>query len=923
MRRLLFTLIHFFVSRYPLTVALLSIAAAAILGVYGARNVELMTDQDRLLSEDLEYHKRYMDFIRRFGDLEFLYIMIEGPDRPTMVEYAKALEARLRQSPDIQEVIYRFDASWVRDRALLYASDEDLERFAAELAPHREDIRQLFEAGALDDILREIILELSPSRTPEEGETASLEDLESVVLALEGEYEGPFEPLYEIERELDEQLPDETEYLWSERGGALLMLVMPYKDYATLSVIEKPLKRIRADIRLTMSEFDGLVQAGMTGRPALQADEMATTNDDMKRASVMALLGVGALFMFFFRELTRPALAMMALMMAMGWTYGVVAFYPGHLNLLSTVFALVLIGLGVDFGIHFLHRYQEELEKTGDPSEAVLESLNRAGKGILTGAITSSTAFLLALFTNFQGLAELGFIAGIGILFCLFAMLVTLPAMLITLDRYFRGSGHIPTPVHILGLRHASRHPRLLVAAIVIATIAFYPYATHVRFDDNLLNLQADGLESVIYEHKLLEESEYSTWFCAFLEPNMDSVRERVRQLEANSTVAKVDSLADVLPDISERKLETIRELRALLAPAETPAATLAYRPSRVVYRDLWRIVDERIGQIERLGDLQGFSGMEGLSPEAMGRLTPEQIQAMQEQAQAPDEMTSPLDQDETMALLRRLRSALSGPERDVETRLIAANDVLLDRPRAVLRQAAMWTSAQPPTVDDLPEEYRILYVGDDGSLLVMAFPKEDIWEYEAMERFVAEMRAIHPEVTGTPIQVYESSLLMREAFRFIGLLSIAVVSVLVLLDFLRVSALFFVVGPLLLGVLWLMQLMGFFDLHLNLANFFAIPILIGIGVDNAVHFYHRFLETRDVERTMYTTGTTLTLTTLTTMAGFGSLVFASHKGLASMGALMALGIMTCWFACVIFLSATLKSLYQRRESRKYDVNGL
>jgi len=180
------------------------------------------------------------------------------------------------------------------------------------------------------------------------------------------------------------------------------------------------------------------------------------------------------------------------------------------------------------------------------------------------------------------------------------------------------------------------------------------------------------------------------------------------------------------------------------------------------------------------------------------------------------------------------------------------------------------------------------------------------------MRRFVSEMRDIDPAVTGTPIQVYESSLLMRRAFSQIALFSFVAVAILVFLDFLSLSALLFILCPLGLGVLWLAELMGGFGIHLNLANFFAIPILIGIGVDDAVHFFHRYKEDHDVERAIYTTGTTLTLTTLTTCIGFGSLIFASHKGLQSLGLLMALGTVTYWFSCVIFLPALIKIINRK-----------
>lgn len=935
MRNALFHLLHSIIARYPVAVVLLSIAAAAALGGYGGARMELITDQDKLISPELDYHRRYMDFLDRFGDLEFLYILIEGPDKQDMTDFADALAHRLRQSEDVSSVVYNFPTAWMRDYVLHYAPVDDIKQLDAELAANRDDIDALYTYENIDLVLDQINGAVSERAVAAATQTAAADELETIIQALNGTFNDSFEPFQELETQLDEALPDGPQYLWSDTGNSLLVLVMPSKDFSTLSVIEKPLRRIRADIQLTELDFKGRVSAGLTGRPALQADEMATTNKDMLNASIFALIGVALLFIFFFREITRPALTMLTLLMAMGWTYGFVALTLGHLNLLSTVFALVLIGLGVDFGIHFLHRYQEELGASGDPKEAALFSMKHAGAGIVTGALTSSIAFLLALFTDFLGLAELGYVAGAGILFCLFGMLVTLPALLIAVDTRVR-SGYIPSPVHLLGLRHGARHPRSLVAVLVVLSIYLAPKAMHVRFDDNLLELQADNLESVEYEHKLMEESDYSTWYCAFQEPDMQAVRETVAMLEADPTVAGMESLIDVLPKTPQQTQPLLDSIQSNLARAAS-YNPVAYNPNIYVARRLRNSISALLLNVERMkqqaeqaaqGAASDMPG-EGLSPDQLAMMTPEQLEqfnAMQSAAQSGRAVEPPsfeLSESEQarIAQLRRLADALSGSDEALKTKLARANALLFANARASLKRVAQWAAVPAPEPQTLPKEFQMLYVGNDGSLLVMAYPKENIWVTEHMKAFVDAMRSIDPMVTGTPIQVYESSILMRDAFTQIGLLSVAAVALMVFLDFLSITALFFVMGPLLLGVFWMMCIMGQFDLHLNLANFFAIPILIGIGVDNAVHFYHRFEETGDVESTMYTTGTTLTLTALTTCIGFGSLIFASHKGLASFGALMALGTAACWFSCVIVLPAMLKLFGMSRDHHRYSID--
>lgn len=893
-RDFLFHTIHKLVTKYPFWVIGFSIIAAAVLGIYGSIYMEMITDQDKLLSEDLDYHQRYEDFKRRFGDLEFLYVVIEGGNEAQKIEFADRLATELEYSPDIERVVYQFNRSWIKPFSFYYAPQHEMDRLQREIANHLDNLNELKDTPTVDHILYSIGQSISQQQSGETVNSAT-GDLDVFLQAMQGKHESGLNEMQRFQHDIDAEFEHATDYQWLSDKKYLLMLIMPRKDFATLSVIEKPIRHIRTSIDMLEDEMPD-IKAGLTGRPALQADEMSTTNNDMARSSIIAFIGVFVLFALFFREFIRPLLTIMALLIALGWTYGFVALTLGHLNLLSLVFALVLIGLGVDFGIHLLHRYQEELEKSKVSSTAVLGALFGVGGGILTGALTSSVAFLLALLTDFLGLAELGYVAGSGIVFCLITMLITLPAFLYTYDRHFRKTAHVAEPVHITGLRHISGRPKTVVFIIFIITACMLPQAMHVKFDDNLLKLQAEGLESVEYEHILLDNTDESTWFCAYLRDSVDEIRSVSAELMTKPSVASVSSIADVLPNDAEARQQQLSHIHRMIEPVIEPE--YPYSPNPTIYGDLKRQLDGLFYMLEQRETMM----QEMQNP----NLPPEQLQQMQ---QMQEEMQNQPEMDEAqLEQLKELKDSLSGSKQEVEQRLQTANRLLLDNPRESLRSIAQYTASNPPGLDDVSEDVRSLYIGEDGSLLLMAFPKYNIWETQYMSEFIGDVRAVAPDVTGTPIQVYESSFLMRDAFTTVGLYSILAVAVFVFIDFVSVKALFFVMLPLIMGVLWLVEIMGFFGVHLNLANFFAIPILIGIGVDNAVHLFHRYEETDDVEKALSTTGTTLTLTTLTTMTGFGSLIFASHKGLASLGMLMAMGSFTCWFACVIFMPVLIQS---------------
>lgn len=193
------------------------------------------------------------------------------------------------------------------------------------------------------------------------------------------------------------------------------------------------------------------------------------------------------------------------------------------------------------------------------------------------------------------------------------------------------------------------------------------------------------------------------------------------------------------------------------------------------------------------------------------------------------------------------------------------------------------------------------------GRFLVSLHPREDVWDIEAMDRYITAMRRVDPEVTGAPITHFESIADMKRGFGRASLLALVVVFALVLIDFRRLGPALLAMVPLTVGFLWLLAAMGLSGIHFNLANFFAVPILIGIGVDNGVHLVHRILEGGSDRHAFGSTHRGVCLTSATSFIGFGGLCLASHRGLQSLGEVMALGCVTCLLATLFVLVPLLR----------------
>ena len=290
---------------------------------------------------------------------------------------------------------------------------------------------------------------------------------------------------------------------------------------------------------------------------------MLTTQADVATASKIALTGVALLFIIAYRGVVKPLLAVFCLLLALCWTIGFTTMTIGHLNILSIVFTTILIGLGIDFGIHILERYKEERQNGHEILEALQKTVQGTGRGNFSGAITTAMAFGAMVLTDFIGIVELGWIAGWGILFCMVAMLLVLPA-LVTLEEKWRKP-------HYALIRSAATKQRqwidklfdhyyLIIGLCTLLVLIASVSLKDLRFDYNLLNLQAKGTEAVQYEMKILESAGRSAWSAAMLADSLEEVRKKELQLKALPTVARFESISVVIPEHQEEKLRAIRE---------------------------------------------------------------------------------------------------------------------------------------------------------------------------------------------------------------------------------------------------------------------------------------------------------------------------------------------------------------------------
>jgi hypothetical protein len=822
---------------------------------------------------------------REFSDRDGIVVVVDASDLPRAKEFVSDLATRLQGAEEhIAEMFYRVDGAPFEAHALQYLSADELNTLRRKLADHAALIREFATAPGLNTLFAGINREMGQALVGhfftgflEEEKGAVPVDLNLLNTLLRqmndavtggrafaspwGEWlgagKGPVSEGY--------LLTDDKRYL-------ILLATIRASGDRTLAPKQAAIERIRTIIAELHRSHPG-VEVGVTGGDALASDEIVTAKRDATWATILSLCGVILLFLVCWRSLRVPLVALLSLAVGISWTFGFITLTVGSLNILTAMFVPILIGLGIDYNVHLLERYGEERAAGWSPAKALEHTFWRAGVTTVTGAITTVVAFYSLLLTDFKGLVELGLTTGSGLLLCLVAAFTVLPALLI-----LRGQARVASPsAMFLGvLERWSHHPRaIMVGAGLLAVASLFALGT-IRLEFNLLELQAEGTESVDWELRLLAEGGTSTWYGVVLARSPEDVRATAARLESLPSVRRVQSIFSFLPEAPESKVSLIRALGSVLAELPTTFSTQL----RPVDLDGLQATFERMQF--KLGDRERFASASDAEIEEARQL----LAALRAQLRSDDPA--------------ELRESLAGYQ--------AALFADFEKKITLLRRNL--TSA-PMTVADLPRELTDRFIGQGGTYLLKVFPQGNIWAREAVQAFVREIRSVDPDAIGDPVTAWEYGRSMEKGYLLGGLYAAIAMVVVILWSFGSVTHLLLALVPLVVGAAWTLGLMRLFGVSFNLANLIILPLIVGYGIMNGLHIVKRWKQERGKGAIIAnSTGRAVFLSATTTMVGFGSLMVASHRGIFSLGFLLAVGVGSVLLASLTVLPAVLWAVY-------------
>jgi hopanoid biosynthesis associated RND transporter like protein HpnN len=872
-----------FVVRHARAVAALAALLSLLFGAYAALHLRVNSDNLRLIAEDLPFMQRHREFARSFPILSnVLIVVIDGENPEVARDAADALARALVARPErFREAFLPGGGAFFERYGLLYRSVEDLENFSDQLVQAQPLIAELERGGSLGELVALVRagLERVGEAGPDPDDWASVLDrIGSATVQVYDEY-----PL---------------SISWEDlllQGSALevstrrVIVVEPILDFDSLLAGGRAIAEIREAARQLGLVPERGVTVRITGNPALNYEEMLGMAWDVGWTGLLSFAGVAVLVWFAFRSKRLVAAALITLVTGLVWTAAFAAAAIGHVNILSICFAVLFIGLGVDFAIHLGMNYLEARRRDVEHAAALRAAVAECGTSLVLCAFTTSIGFYAFVPTDYLGIAELGLIAGTGMAVILVQTLTLLPALM--------SLGLQPSAVerHQVLRRHAlpgavwlHAHPAGVLVAFGVLAVGALALVPRLRFDPNVVRMRNPDTESVQAFNELLADRDAaSPWTIDWIAPDLDAAVAKAREVRELPAVDRALTLADFVPADQPEKLEILADLRLLLEPMQ-PAAKTALPES----------VESQVAALRELhGFLDRYPPGEGRSP---------LLRSVQLLEQRLDEF------------LERVEG-----ERDPAGALARLEQVLLGNlPQQIARLRAALDPGEVALADLPPQIVRRMRA-EDGRARLQIFARENLEEPGSLYRFVDTASERVPYGTGMAVDLVQFARTTADALRqalFVALLAILAI---VWLLWRNLADTALVVIPLLLGSLLTAGAMAALGLSFNFANVLVIPLLLGVGVDTGIHLMHRsktaatgqdLLETVTARAAFYSAATT--------MASFGNLALSAHRGIRSLGILLVVAMLFTLLANLVFLPALLTLRERRALARQAAAGG-
>jgi hopanoid biosynthesis associated RND transporter like protein HpnN len=886
------------VQRHYRPIIVVAVLLSAVSVYYTMNDLSVHFSTKDLISSNLKLIKRTDKMDKAFGGHDGLAVVVQNVKKSRSIAFANALASELRQYPEnFTQLFYRLNPDVFKPWALNFLGKKDLQNLEKNIAGQEKllaglarDPRLVTFYGLINRQITEATLANLFTGFLEVKQKAALPNvtllnatLKQLARSLEHHqpYVSPFKAYFPAGiTNLSQQ-----GYFFTAKEKFLLFMVTQKTGGFSTSI--RNLALLRQIVKRLQARFPGL-QAGVTGPDALNVDQMQGSMKDIALATWISLVGQLALLFLFLRSLRRPLVEVFSLIIGLCWVFGMVTLVVGHLNLLSVVFVPLMLGLAIDYGIHWFCRLEEE-ERVNQgicTPEALSCSYRQTLPGIGCAGLAAMFSFLPLAFVHFRGLSELGIILTLGIVIMVLATLVMAPCLVLATQRCVSINKPHKCPGEpraFLKLTWARPGLIVLLGAVVIGLGIFSLY--HVRFDLNPLHLQNPRSQSVVWEMKLLRESRYATTFGSLSAPSIGELKTKSAALEKLPTVAHVESVLSFLPGHVEAKRPLIKAMDPVLTRINFPATISAFSSPKDLAGILGRI---NFKMAEAAKHLEKEKAATAAQIEETHRLINKVIPL--------------LDPKKNPQAVSRLRT--------FERRFFADLHDKWEMLRGYEKSAL---TSPPMTPADLPHAVRERYIYH-GTYLIQAFPEHDIWNFGPLKRFVDSLWKVDPNAVGDPVLLYVFTLGFRNSVLWATGIAVAIIAVMLALFYRSIKMAMLALIPLWVGASLTLFLMLLTNLPFNQANVLFLPLILGEGIEFGIIILTRWQmekQARDITLPA-STAKGVALAALTTTVGFGSLMVSGDRGTFSLGLLATIGSLSVLLSSLSILPAFLNLMGRR-----------
>lgn len=855
-----------------------------------SENLKLEMQFKNLMPQDHKMVQEFNNIVDNFSTATMIIVAAKG-DENELKMFADELAPKLRAMKKyVQRVDYRIEKDFYLKHGLMLQKEKDLKNSIdiytdLSLLPFVKHLNDNFEKTYVYDD------ESISTKEKENNAVKFLDGIKSFLFSLENYTVNGNKLSKEAARKTVDEFLIGDEYMISQDKNMILMFARPT---FSLNEVDK--------VILAENEIDSLIFsvaekypsifAGTTGTMALSRDETMAASEDMYITSILAFAIIIALFIISFRMWVAPVLAGIVLIIGIMWSMGFTAITLGSLNIMTSMFAVILMGLGIDFSIHIITVYTESRAEGKSINEAIKNTLNKSGKGIITGGITTAMAFLTLIVSETDGMKEFGIVAGTGVLFCLLVTILVLPSLLAIRDKIlmkirkekFRAKS---TEFVYLGriTEKIGNRPILYLVVMGVITIGFLIAATQITFDYNYLNMEPEGLTSIKLQDDMEDKFDVTPDFSLMTTNSVEESREISEQAKDLKIVGMVTGISDYVPSLQEQKDRTtyLNKIRNSLEN-NTKISKLTSHEYDLFIDQLNRL-DDNIIEMAQLSFMGGQDKVDRKCKELIGNI----------------------EEEDNKTLIEKITRVMNHDRNKTVENL----NFFAEQYAPYFRDKALnMASTEPITMQSLPENIVDQFSNADRTkFLVTVYPKEGVWkDLEFLERFTNQMSNINERMTGMPSIFYVLIGEIAEDGEVAFLLTTVVIFLLLLWDFRKFRYAIFAMIPLVIGAIWMVGIMCLSGIELTMVNVMGLPLILGIGIDDGVHILHRYqIEGRNKIKTIFqSTGKAVLLTSLTTMMAFGSLFFATYRGLGSLGITLFIGVGTCFLTTIFIMPAII-----------------